>query len=123
MAKSKTVRVDLQTLHAARDALAAFLEKDKDPDIDVEITESFVLHYGLKKLIEFSSCQLFPAQTVEQIVNAEKYKTAKQLLQTLKNSGHIPADLEIFDDPKRGLCLTTLLASEDRVPIPAEAVN
>ena len=121
--KSKTVRIDIAILTAARDALAAFLEKNKDPDVALEITESFVIHYSLRKLIDIANCQLFPAKTVEQIVNAEKLKTAQQLLETLKKSGHCPEDLQIFDDPEKGLCLAAMLASEDRVPVPAEAVN
>ena len=123
MAKTKTIRVDIHALTAARESLGDFLLKDKESDDTVIVTESFVLHFALKKLIEFASCQLFPAQTVEKIVNAEKLKTAQQLLETLKKSGHCPGDLEIFDDPKKGLCLAALLASEDRVPVPAEAVN
>ena len=121
--KSKTVRVDIQTLTAARDALAAFIQQNKDPAIELKITESFVIHYSLRKLIDIANCQLFPAQTVETIVNAEKLKTAQQLLETLKKSGHCPEDLQIFDDPEKGLCLAAMLASEGRSPIPAEAVN
>ena len=87
MAKSKTVRVDIQTLTAARDSLADFIEQNKDPAIALEVTESFVLHYSLRKLIEFSNCRLFPAATVQTIVRDEKFKTAQQLLETLKKGG------------------------------------
>ena len=120
--KIKTAKVDQALLCRARGALSDLFTKDDSANVVVELTDVLVVNTALIKLIDIAENRFFPLQTVNKIVNDEKLKTARHLLETLKNAGYAPETAEIFDDPEKGLCLANVVAHE-KDPIPAEAVN